>query len=193
MKRHLVLIFFFALLIPVVSAYWTYYNASSYNVLNGTLTIGTLESVYAVDGDIFTVQESGEFEVYFNFSDVPHTVQAINIVCYGHYQGNPAHVVNFEIYNYSSGSWVIVDRFVSSAGFQWHNISASNWRHDYLMPGDVFMVRIHHESPANPVHHLYIDYLQIKGIEEVEPTPLLTPILVGSVLIFLAVKRFEQE
>ena len=189
MKRVLLLVLFLFASVPVVYAEWTYYPIDSFSVANGALIIGDLESLLDVDGNNMTVRETGKFEIYFNVSNIPDSVQAINVMGYWQYDGNPAHIVEGQIFNFTSNSWVVMGQFSDTATYNWMNVSTSNWRNGDAVEDGTLYMRVIHTSPANPLHYMYFEYVQVKIIDDPPRLPSLSYALLAGVAVWFLMRR----
>ncbi len=149
---------------PYLSGDWINYNVSSVHVIKGTYISGDLASMEYDDADYYRVDEvTGVegFDIRFNFTDVPDTILSLShrILC--EYEGNPAHDVDIEVFNFTSNAWVD-SIHVPEHGFRWLNNSMSLNSIDFNDGGNVWLRIVHHTSGVK-THYQNIDYFQLRG------------------------------
>ncbi len=143
---------------------WTEYNVSSVHVIRGTYVSGDLTSLEFNDTDYYLVDEvTGVegFDVRFNFTDIPDTILSLSHRVRCEYEGNPAHDVDIELWNFISGAWIDSIHLPEHA-FQWNNESMSLNSIDFNDGGDVWLRIVHHTSGVD-THYLNVDYFQLRG------------------------------
>lgn len=154
---------------------YTQYNCSSFLNVTGSHFSGNLTSLQEVDSDICYFNETTGtpgFDIRFNFTGIPDDIVSLRLEAYGFYEGNPAHVVNYQIYNHDSGSWETLDTMGEGA-WEWLNVSLSYNTTNYLNDGNLTM-RYYHSSPGSVGHWLGVDYIKVSGynVVGVSETPL---------------------
>ena len=143
---------------------WTEYNVSSVHVIRGTYVSGDLTSLEFNDTDYYLVDEvTGVegFDVRFNFTDIPDTILSLSHRVRCEYEGNPAHDVDIELWNFISGAWIDSIHLPEHA-FQWNNESMSLNSIDFNDGGDVWLRIVHHTSGVD-THYVNVDYFQLRG------------------------------
>lgn len=142
-----------------------WYYPSSYTVTAGNYNSGTLLDVRQEDATYLHVEEtngSPALIVDFTFGeDVPltHTGWVLHITC--RYEGNPAHVVKLQQWNYDTSSWVNVT--AAARDFQSSAVDVSYLFKliddpDYLSGGQI-KLRFNHTSVGNQNHDFYWDFM----------------------------------
>ena len=129
---------------------------------NTNLVLNEVTGVYTdpIAGGGFTY----DFE-YGIFDDVPSS--NVDLYFVGYYQGNPAHNVKLQQWNYTSSSWVNVttstNDFPSSATEQSYVFFLLDAA-DYISGGNI-RLRIIHTSSGSALHYLYVNklYLELGG------------------------------
>lgn len=125
------------------------------------------------DGNELVITETAgtpgyDFDFTFGeYDTVPTTALAVQF--YAYYDGNLAHNVKLQQWDYNASGWVDVP----GATFP-DETSEQHYRFvliddpDYISGGEI-KLRIVHTSPGNPTHHFHIDqmYLELAGKAEV--------------------------
>jgi hypothetical protein len=147
--------------------------ADSVSVVNGTITSGDVTSTLSINGVYLEVQETGKFEITFTFAGV-NTVPA-RCKFAGRYEGNPAHAVFIEIYNFNTMTWDRVtaasNDFPSSATdyVLYFDLPRST---DYVNGSDEVQLRIRHDSTSIAGHFMYTDFIaMVESSLEFSATP----------------------
>jgi hypothetical protein len=78
----------------------------------------------------------------------------------GHYDGNPAHNVKLQIYNYTTPGWEDVTGdirdFPSESSHQSYQFTMPSPSSDYIS-GNKVSIRIRHTSTGSAGHYMYLD------------------------------------
>lgn len=146
------------------------YTASTLTVSVGTLTTGSVTSLYTIDdGNVARVTEiggappSGGYDVQVDFSGInpshiPNKIQ-------GHisYNGNTAHTVRLQIWNYTgTPAWDNVTTIPNDGGtLTWYSVDVPGNITDYVSAGAA-KLRFYHESTGVAGHVLSLDYVVLK-------------------------------
>ncbi len=143
---------------------WTNYNVSDIHVIKGTYVSGDLTSLEFDDVDYYLVNEDigiEGFDVRFNFTNIPNNTISLShrILC--EYEGNPAHDVNIEVFNFTNDMWVN-SIHVPEHSLRWDNNSMSLNSIDFNNDGDVWLRIVHYTSGVE-THYLNVDYFQLKA------------------------------
>jgi len=141
-----------------------WYQPYSMTVQEGTLACGGLTNLHADDGDRMQVNEiAGQnFTIILTFIGVPVAERTVNIK--GNYDGNPAHNVKLQVYNFDSVSW---DNFTgdstdfpSQVGEGSYQFTLPTPYADYISDGEM-RIRIRHTSNGSAGHEMYLDHLYL--------------------------------
>ena len=136
-------------------------------IVTGGISSGSLYSTYE-DEDVYLVLEETVgipgFTYDFIFGedeDVPST--AIYARMRGWYDGNPAHIIKLQQWNYTTEEWTNVTSatrdFPQSAEEMFYNFDLID-DSDYLSGGQI-KLRITHLSAGNITHLFHIDHLYL--------------------------------
>ena len=152
-------------------------NPSSLTETVGAIVSGTLADVY-IDSDATelvlseTVGTPG-FDYTFEFgigTDVPSTL--LHLYVEGYYDGNVAHNVKLQQWNYDTSAWTDVSGaiFPDAGAEQNYKFRLIN-DPDYISSGNI-KLRVVHTSAGNPVHQLHLDkfYVDLTDDKEAEPS-----------------------
>lgn len=144
-----------------------WYNAASLTPTTGAIVSGTLANTYVDAGTELVLSEvNGTPGFVYDFTFGTHdpvtkTWLFANIE--GWYDGNPAHNVKLQQWNFNSSSWVNVtsntNDFPSSASEQSRQFSLINDA-NYLS-GGLIKLRLNHSSPGNTSHVFHIDLMEL--------------------------------
>jgi len=173
-----------------VTGEWIEYNLTQIGVLVGTLDDGNLNSTLDIDGDTYNVSEVvgvPGFRISFNWTDIPDNADCIWIEIYYHYDGNQAHDVDVELWNFTSSSWVFLGHIVDSVDFVWVNVSIYDLRipNDFVNSSGAVLGRINHADAGNMNHDLFIEYLKLQAFVPSEVTPTISGANWGLLWFFL--------
>lgn len=151
-----------------VTGAWIEYNATSINVTVGTHDAGFLNSTYFKgDSNIYNITEttgSPAWDIEYNFTGLPTDKDSMICLCVDHwlyYSGNEQHDIHFEVYNYTSTSWIRIGWIEDMSQFGWMNFTIQCIPTDLIDNGSV-RSRIIHEDNGNINHKIYIDYIVLK-------------------------------
>lgn len=148
------------------------YNATQYRNATGVFTEGQLNSTYWVDADLLNSSEvagAPGFDVRFNFTGMAATSEGyIQFNFNVQYDGNPAHVVYFQFYNYSNDGWNTLTTIPEGDFNDYSLLVLAN----DTKQGGIIMTRFYHTSPGNTNHHFSINYLSAMETEEAPPPEL---------------------
>ena len=173
------------------------FNASSIDVIVGTLNDGNLASTYHVDGDWYNVSEtagSPALDIRFNFTDlVSFTCGCIQI--YQTYTGHSQHDIDVQIWNFTSTSWKTIGKILYNETADWVCIGLGHDPSHYYNNGNMF-ARFYHADTGHIAHELSVDRIDLRIIYG-EECPLIIAVgnslwiimlifllLVGSMLIY---------
>jgi hypothetical protein len=76
------------------------------------------------------------------------------------YQGNPAHLVNIDLWNYNTSAWNTFKTISNEADYVIKAIDILDPMH--YVSANVVRCRIYHSSSGNASHNLYIDYATVR-------------------------------
>lgn len=157
-------------------------NASSVTLNNGTLISGTVSDTITINQTYYQVQEvTGVpgFDVEFIFA-LDYTPGKLTINA--RYEGNPAHNVVVEAWNYNTSAW---DSFSGASSDIPDGITDTDYYFDYAdlsgtdtdyISGTAAKIRIRHTTTGTATHNLYVDYvvIQVKQFEISTPGTFVT-------------------
>jgi len=156
---------------------------TSYIIDRGTLETGYLNDTYRYTSGInFTqiseVTGAEGLVVRFNFTELVEPVTEAEWLMYGKYEGNPAHDVTIQVYNYTSDSWVSRIDINSSASWEWINTTLVESALDggHMVSGGIMQVRLFHSSSGNPSHDIYFDFVALEAQTETNTISLHQPV-----------------
>lgn len=135
-----------------------FHRPSSVTVTNGTITSGNVSSTQYSDDEYLVVQETGQFIIELNYNDMANDPAVFDFK--GRYEGNPAHEVELQFWNYNTSSWDNANSTIND-----FPSSFSDSELTFLYPADSSnyrdglnsSVRIIHTSSAVSSHYFYID------------------------------------
>jgi hypothetical protein len=146
------------------------HTAASVTVTDGTIESGTVTNTRTIDQTYLLVGESGQWKIDFTFTNVAG--QPTQIDWLGYYDGNPAHVIDLDMWNFTSSQWdtVQADAFTDS-GTDEYTVQAvvPDPQTNYISSG-VCTVRIDHTSTAIAGHDFATDYMAILESQVSIPT-----------------------
>lgn len=146
------------------SKFWVYqwWLAKSLTINTGAILSGQLHDTYSDDSDRLELREGAAtpgFDYDFIFENIPASVNGV-IHFKGYYEGNPAHIVRVQAWNYVASAWQYLTSAVrdlpSAAADQDYTWDVSP---DEFYSGGSLKLKIVHESPGNSTHKLWINYL----------------------------------
>lgn len=158
-----------------------WFLASTLTVTTGSIISGVLEDTYS-DNDIRLVLAeivgTPGFAYDFTFGGfeaVPTTALFANFCAW--YDGNPAHIVKLQQWNYNTTIWVDVtadamdfEKIDSEQVYQFRLLDDAN----YISGGEI-QLQIVHNSPGNPLHAFHIDYLYLSLVASPSASPSESP------------------
>lgn len=139
------------------------YTPATLTVVAGTLTTGTVTNLQARGGTTVVVTEvvaTPGFTVEIAWTGV---VSPLGFILEGWYQGNVAHNVDLEAWNYTTSAWDKYDTMVN-------NTVRVRYNHMYMLSSDYVSagaakIRMNHTSAGTAGHTLNLDYAAIIGLE----------------------------
>lgn len=139
-----------------------FFPVTSIQTVVGSVFRGSLASIQQKGGDWYGVNETVGTPAYtidLNITGLPDDPMNATLKIREFYVGNPAHVVNWQIWNYTTSAWVTLDTFVSTVylDWGWHNESIAAPNH--VIQNEVMKLRIDHVSPGNVNHYQAIDFV----------------------------------
>ena len=150
---------------------WTHYHPTNSTIYAGTLASGSVDNLTLRDGVGLRVDEiNGSPCLLFslNFTNIPTNITTMSLRTYCLYEGNPAHIVRWEAYNYTASDWDIL-HVMKEHDYEWINASMSLSTEDYNPAGNV-TVRLNHVSNGAAGHYMLVDYAELKGLIPVTGT-----------------------
>jgi len=135
----------------------------------GTVDSGAVSDLQDADQTYLVYNETTgtpAFDFELEFVSVPQVLETITIV--GRYEGNPAHNVKLQMYNYNTAGWdnvtVASNDFPSSDVDDAFVFSVPGTPADYydgVAPNLTAKIKLQHTSAGNINHDLYLDYVSI--------------------------------
>ncbi len=157
-----------------------YYAPTTLTVTTGTLNGGVVGDLAAVGGTNVDVQEvTGVpgFDIRLTFTGVSDPTR---IILYSRYVGNPAHVINLEVYNVNTTNWDFYSTVVSSTSFGWLNISLADPAQ--YVTGGTLILRLYHVTSGTGSHQMLIDYCGLaKGGDYIAPPGVTWGSIIGTI------------
>lgn len=154
-------------------------HPSSVSVVNGTITEGDIDDVDDNNQTYLTVQETGgtgKFDIFFSFTSLTQTYDKVHFL--GKYHGNPSHVVEIWLWNYTLSQWdkinSVTSRIQSTSEDQFLEFTIDGTVADYFNgtnPNITAEVKIYHSSNAVASHYLYIDMIGFGDMEIIYESP----------------------
>ena len=146
---------------------WIWSQPYSMSITYGTLACGGVSSLYSADGNIMQVNEPAGsdpgFNIQLGFINVPGGSKDIFVV--GYYDGNPAHNVKLQIYNYTTPGWEDVTGdvrdFPSAGSQQSYQFTMPSPYSDYISSDNEVLIRIRHTSTGSSGHYMYLDQVYL--------------------------------
>lgn len=141
----------------------SYRAPSTLTVTAGTLAAGTVSDLAAPGGTLVDIEEvaaTPAFDVEVVFASVTGT--PIGFVWTGWYEGNTAHVVTVDAWNYTTSAW-------DNVGLAEHRTEKKSYSYlyargtDYVSAGAA-KFRFCHVSAGNTSHDLWLDYCAVVTI-----------------------------
>ena len=141
------------------------------NVTNYGLIVGTFANTYTHNTVVYEVDEQvgGGFNITWNWTGLP--ASGYDATFWGYYEGNPAHTVSCEIYNFSSAGFQDCDAdpsndFPTSAVEYLREFDFED--DDYYSAGvlgGTLIMRMTHSAASTGGHYMYTDQLILNHIE----------------------------
>ena len=135
--------------------------ASAIATITGTHDAGNLASIQTLDASTYDVSEvTGVpgFSIEIDWNNI--IVQPSQITIYGYYAGNPGHVVNVQMWNYSLAQWDTMGTLPNAGSITQYNFAVTGTKADYFS-GTAARVRIYHATTGTGTHDIFIDYAYI--------------------------------
>ncbi|MBA7640542.1 hypothetical protein ES703_48211 [subsurface metagenome] len=139
------------------------FNASSIDVITGTLDAGNLASTYTLDGDWYNVSEINEMpglDIRVNFTGICEDMVCGCLDVYHKYVGHSQHEVLIQFYNFTTDTWITNGAFIynETAGLVCIGIGHSA---DHLVNNGTLWARFYHESQGHIKHELHVDEIEL--------------------------------
>jgi len=146
-------------------------TAASVATPTGTVISGTVVDTRTINATYYQVQEVAAtpgFLVEFTFEGITQTPQVLHFK--GRYQGNAAHDVILQVWNYNTVAWEaltgLADDIPNTAAdvhytFTMPGVLAGTWPTHYVSAGQM-RVRFNHTTAGIATHNLYVDYIAIQ-------------------------------
>jgi len=134
---------------------------TSLNLAAGSPIAGDVTSLATQNGVYYQVQEvltnpAFDAQVFWTLAAVPGTSPVTAVRFHGRYQGNAAHTVNVQFYNYTTTSWQTLSTMPASAVDQTYEIPLATA--DYIPPvGQQWRIRFLHAGGGTVAEDLYLD------------------------------------
>jgi len=148
--------------------------ADSLTINTGSVASGTLLDTYENNGVILELNEvfpgTPAFDYDFIFEDIPYsTLSALVLRLNGYYEGNPAHNVKIQLWNYAFARWdditsATTDFPSRTSEYDYSfNIPMSPGAggFDYIDFTGQLKAKIIHTTQGSAGHHFHIDYLKL--------------------------------
>jgi len=142
------------------------FNASSINVIVGTLNDGNLASTYFIDNDWYNVSEDNAIpglDVRFNFSDVEGNVSCGCIEVFQTYTGHSNHDVEIQVWNFTSNSWVLLGSFLYNVTADWVCVGLGHDADHYFSGGELW-ARFYHAGQGHVAHEIQVDRIDLRVV-----------------------------
>lgn len=124
----------------------------------GTVDIGNLASLQALDADTYDVSETTStpgFDIEMDMTNVGSPPD--NIVIWGYYNGT--HSVNVQIWDYNTTSWVTLGQLAISGSSVVEQIFAVTGTKANKIQNGIVLIRISQPSPGNINHDIILDWV----------------------------------
>ena len=147
------------------------FYATSTEVLYGTQANGTLTDLHIGNPNITQFNEASGYpniDIRFNFTDLPELTYHIQIFINQMYDGNPAHQISVDLWNFTSNAWIQYGTLDNSNVYYWVNISISEATNHFIQ-GGTLNLRLFHIQSGVPTHKLYINTLYIIIVQDYSP------------------------
>ena len=144
-----------------------WYNAHDMDVNTGSVLSGVLSDTYSEDNNDLVLNEvTGKpgFSYDFNFENLPNEISPYTVTFVGWYEGNPAHVVKLQIYNFETTDWenvtAAVKDFPDADSEQTYIFNLPDPIADYI-DAERLQLRVIHTNNGSAGHYFYIDHLYL--------------------------------
>jgi len=177
--------------LPAPVAYpgnWTHYHPTGYTVFTAGTTNGSIANTTQLDGIALRVNEVlgvNPLTFSLNFTNIPTNITTMSLRTYCLYEGNPAHIVRWEAYNYTASDWDIL-HVMGEHSYEWVNSSMSLSTTDYNQGGNVTVRLIHVSNGANG-HYMLVDYAELRGLIPVTGTTTTPPAYLYIIAVLLII------
>lgn len=152
----------------------TEYNASSIDVIIGTLNDGNLTSTYFIDNYWYNVSEDNAepaLDIRFNFTDIIENITCGCIEIYHLYSGHSQHEISVQVWNFTSLSWLTIGNVLFNDTAGWVCIGMGTHHDDYVHDGNIFG-RLYHGARGHPAHELHINRILLNLVYGDECLPI---------------------
>ncbi|MBA7599852.1 hypothetical protein ES703_06897 [subsurface metagenome] len=149
-----------------------FFNASSIEVIVGTLNDGNLESTYFLDGDWYNVSEvTGPpgLDIRVNFTGVSPGCGCFEF--YQRYIGHSQHDIEVQIWNFTSTSWTTIGPVFWNDTANWDCIGLGHHGPLHFFKDEKLYARFYHETVGHPPHELQIDRIDLGLVQITECPP----------------------
>lgn len=153
--------------VDYVAQQWSWVHAVDYEIQVGSVVSGFLDYTYRQDDIEFVLAETTGtpgFTYDFTFENVPDAVSQYYFNLFGRYDGNPAHNVKGQIWNYSSEAFenITVDTtdFASGSTNSLVSLTLPATITNYVSSGQM-IIRVTHTSAGNVTHEFHIDHMYL--------------------------------
>ena len=143
-----------------------WFTADLLTIGNGSIFSGELEDTYVEDGNYLVLKETNltpGSDYDFTFNDIPTSITEVTISLTGRYDGNPAHNVKVQLWNYTTADWDNITGLtqdIPKTTIDVHYNWFVTFGTDYISHGTI-RFGVLHVSPGNPNNKLYIDHLHL--------------------------------
>jgi hypothetical protein len=143
-----------------------WYEADNLVITVGSVNSGVVSDTYTNNGvhqvlnEVAGALPAGGFDYEYRYAAIPGLVTWFRVLLNGYYDGNPAHVVRMQAWDYNTSTWtflfVIPDGSADNSYIS-HDLDAA----DYVS-GGAARIRFYHASNGSAGHYLYIDMLNLE-------------------------------
>ena len=140
--------------------------ADSYDIAVGTLNAGSLADTYADDANYLIINEvtgTPGFAVDFTFDYIPTSFRPIWFDLHGYYEGNPAHKIKVQAWNYTTLGWDYLTINTNDMPDR-EDDSHYGWQisdYDNQVANKQVKLRILHDWAGSAGHYLHINKLYV--------------------------------
>ena len=151
-----------------VTGEWIDYNLTEIDVLIGVHDSGDVNSTLDIDGDTYNCSEvvgAPGYRISFNWTNVDQESHCLWVVAYVFYDGNQAHDIHVELWNFTSTTWVEIGTINDAVDFGWVNSSIYDLRmpNDFINSTGAVLGRFDHVAAGNINHNIYIEFLKLQA------------------------------